>query len=92
LHGIVGVMPNDAIEETFWLHVIEIRTLVEPRDVPTLRVDVIRTPDGLVEQTYVKSVRMEYDQVLRPIPRGHGWQMHDSSNVAHTVWRRVVRE
>jgi hypothetical protein len=63
----------------------------EPHHCLTLRVDIVDTGRGLVEQTKTKTVTVrERNETIAVHPRGHGWQLFDDTPwAAHSVWRRA---
>jgi hypothetical protein len=77
------------VVHTYWLHVQEIKTDYEPVGLPSLRVEVIRTPEGLVEQTTLHDVRLGRDEWQMVQPHGRGWTLHTVEQAKCTTWRRA---
>lgn len=94
---------DDRVLGVFFLHVTtrgeELRFKTDPPDLKTLRVEIVETLGGLVEETRTYDVT-GFDQDGRPWPvrvkpRGRGWERHlvhawppDQRPRPSTAWRR----
>jgi hypothetical protein len=80
---------TETLVDTYYLRVIEIRTPDKPRE-PHLKVNVIRTDDGLYEETQIADVKVGGEDKLIVEPHGNGWFIYDGSSDNFTVWRRTA--
>jgi hypothetical protein len=90
-------MPKQPKQKQYWLHVTEsgeeVTYAAPPTDVKTLTIwvaderwEITKTYDAVVYNN-----EKAKEAALSVKPRGQGWELHDTSEVFSTTWRRRRR-